>query len=327
MRLAFVGDVMLGRRMGERLPALGPAWPWGDVLPLLREATLCFANLECVLARGGAPHEPHRKEFHFRADPSHAAVLVKGGVSAVSLANNHAGDFGKEALVETLDVLDAAGIAHAGAGRDDEEAWRPAVLSAEGSRVAFLAFTDNERSWAAGPDVPGTAACRTELRDARCQRLLRAVREARRAADVVVVSGHWGGNWGRVPEPSHLPLARALVESGADVVFGHSAHVLRGIGTHRGRPVLFGCGDFVNDYAVLPARNDRSAVFTVEFGGRVPARVRARPTLVRELQARLAPPDEARTIGCDLVARSEALGTVARYDPARSEVVVEMGPA
>src|SRR5262245_9874323 len=229
MRLLLVGDVMLGRGMAERLPALGAAWPWGDVLPLFRDADLRVANLECVLARGGAPYAPGKKEFHFRADPARVATLVAAGMSAVSLANNHAGDYGPAALVECLETLDAAGIAHAGAGRDADEAWRPALLGAKGLRVAFVAFTDNERSWAAAAGKPGTAACRTELRDARCQRLLAAVREAHRAADVVVVSAHWGGNWGRLPEPRHLPLARALVESGADVVFGHSAHVLRGI--------------------------------------------------------------------------------------------------
>jgi poly-gamma-glutamate synthesis protein (capsule biosynthesis protein) len=325
VRILFAGDVMLGRRMAERLPVLGPAWPWGDLLPVFSEATLRVVNLECVLARGGVPHTPETKEFHFRADPAHAAVLAHAGISAVSLANNHAGDFGKDALVETLDALDAAGVAHAGAGRDEEEAWRPAMLAADGLRVALLAFTDHERTWAAGPRTPGTAACRAELRDPRCQRLLRAVREARRAADVVVVSAHWGGNWGRVPEPNLLPLARALVECGADVVHGHSSHVLRGIGTHRGRPVLYGCGGLVDDYTVVPEqRNDRSAVFTVAFDGRVPARVRARPIVIRDLQARLAPEDEARTIGTSLVALSSPLGTVARYDPVRREVVVAL---
>jgi hypothetical protein len=101
--------------------------------------------------------------------------------------------------------------------------------------------------------------------------------------------------------------------------------VLRGVGTHRGRPVLFSCGDFVDDYGVHPEhRNDRSAVFTVEFEGAVPARVRARPTLVRDLQARLAPEEEARAIGTSLVALSTPLGTVARYDPVRFEVVVDL---
>jgi poly-gamma-glutamate synthesis protein (capsule biosynthesis protein) len=325
VRLLFAGDVMLGRRLAERLPDLGPAWPWGDVLPRFREAALRFVNLECVLARGGTPHAPDTKEFHFRADPTHAAVLAHAGVSAVSLANNHACDFGTGALVETLDALDAAGIAYAGAGRDDEEAWRPALLAAGDLRIAFLAFTEHERTWAAGPRTPGTAACRTELRDPRCQRLLRAVRDARRGADVVVVSAHWGTDFGRVPEPRLLPLARALVESGADVVFGHSPHVLRGVGRHRGRPVLFSCGDLVDDYQVLPDhRNDRSAVFTVEFEGARPARVRARPTLVHDLQARLAPEDEARAIGTSLVALSAPLGTVARYDPARREVAIDL---
>jgi poly-gamma-glutamate synthesis protein (capsule biosynthesis protein) len=244
-------------------------------------------------------------------------------VGAVSLANNHAMDFGPESLLETIAVLDAAGIAHAGAGRDEEEAWRPARLDVAGRRVALVAFTDQERPWAARRGRPGTAACRTELRDARCQRLLAAVRDARRAADVVVVSNHWGGNWGSRPDPSHPPLARALIESGADVVHGHSPHVLRGVGAHRGRPVLYGCGGFVDDYPLDPrGRHDRSAVWSVDLRPGADPLVRARPITIGDRRATLAKPDEAREVGCALVALSTALGATARYDGARSEAVV-----
>src|SRR5262249_29965137 len=142
-----------------------PAHPWGDLLPLLDEADLTVMNLECVIARGGRPWSRWPKVYHFRADPVAMTALQMAGVDCVTLANNHVLDYEEEALLEMLGLLDQGAIAYTGAGRDLEEARRPALLEALGMRVAVVAFTDNEPGWAAQPGRPGTNSIPITLED------------------------------------------------------------------------------------------------------------------------------------------------------------------
>jgi poly-gamma-glutamate synthesis protein (capsule biosynthesis protein) len=297
VRIAFVGDVMLGRLVDERLRTAAPASVWGDTLPVLARADLRIANLECVLARDGAPWPG--KAFHFRSAPENVACLTAAGIDAVSLANNHTLDFGAAALLESVAVLDGAGIAHAGAGRDDDAAWSPAVVRAGGLDVGLVAFTDNTPDWAAAPQSAGVAYAPVDAAHPLGRRLRDLVRATRDAVDVLIVSAHWGGNWGSDVPAAHRALAHALVEDGADVVFGHSPHIVRGVEVHRGRPILYGAGDFIDDYAVDPVeRNDQSFVFLLELrdGGHLdggagrgaPARLLLWPTLIMDRRAALA---------------------------------------
>src|SRR3990172_6750665 len=128
LTIAFAGDVMLGRLVNEAIAVMGPAYPWGDPLPLLREADLRIVNLECVISEKGRPWSKTPKAFHFRADPTAIETLKIAGIDAVALANNHTLDFDEEGLLDMVSLLDEAGIAHTGAGRNLEEARRPAVI-------------------------------------------------------------------------------------------------------------------------------------------------------------------------------------------------------
>ena len=315
MRLAFVGDVMLGRLVNAHLRAVPPAFPWGDALPLLLQSDLRFCNLECALSDRGEPWAETPKTFHFRSDTKCVAVLEAAHMDAVSLANNHTLDYGYEALGDTLDTLDAAGIAHAGAGRNLLEAAEPARLERSGARVAFLAFTDNEPDWAAGPDRPGVYYVPAEPDDARFGNLLDRVRDVRPTCEILIVSTHWGPNWGREPSPEHVTCARALIENGADIVFGHSCHTFRGVGIHNGRPILYSTGDFIDDYAVDPTeRNDQGFVYIVNTDAGS-WRMCLHPTVIRDYHAGLAHGDEARAIGEHILERCAALGTPATWDP------------
>lgn len=307
MRIALVGDVMLGRLVNDRLRRERPAFPWGDVLPLLERADLRFANLECVLADDGPPWPG--KRFHFRSDRKNVASLGAAGVDVVSLANNHVLDHGVEALREMLPVLDEHGILHTGAGPDAETARRPAVCTRAGTVVGFLAFTDNEPGWAAGPGSPGVHHVPVSLADGRARDLLQLVRQTRERTDLLVVSAHWGPNWGAEVPRDHRAFAHALVEAGADVVFGHSAHIFRGVEVHRGRPVVYSAGDFVDDYAVRAAeRNDQSFVFLIDVQDGLPRRLRLHPTVIEDLRATSATV-EARAIARRMERLSAALGT------------------
>lgn len=269
--LALAGDVMLGRGVDAALRAMTPEEPWGDLLPLFQAADLRVVNLECAITAHRRPWTRTPKVFHFGAHPSAVAVLAAARIDAVSLANNHTLDFEEAGLLDTLAYLDAAGIRHAGAGRDLEAARRPALLDAGDVRVALVAVTDNEPDFEAGPDRPGTSYLPVSLDPIVLESVEVMVGAARDAgARVVVFSNHWGPNMVERPSDLFRAFAQAVIDRGADVYYGHSAHLVQGIEVYRGRPILYDTGDFLDDYAVDPVlRNDRSCLFrlAVERGG------------------------------------------------------------
>jgi poly-gamma-glutamate synthesis protein (capsule biosynthesis protein) len=269
--LALTGDVMLGRLVNERLTRMQPEQVWGDVLPHLAQADLRIVNLECALTSHQQPLSRTWKMFHFRADPEAVRVLQAAHIDACTLANNHTLDHEEQGLRDTLRILDAAGIRHAGAGVNAEEAAAPAMLEARlpeeagdaACRIALLSYTDNEPVFAAGEDHPGTNYLEVSLDEATMARIANDIARARaQGADLVVFSNHWGANF--VERPSHRfrSFARRVIELGADIYHGHSAHICQGIEIHRGKPILYDTGNFIDDYAVHPLlRNDRSCLF------------------------------------------------------------------
>ncbi|PVZ58409.1 CapA family protein [Arthrobacter sp. H-02-3] len=307
MQIALLGDVMLGRLVNRHLATANPAYPWGDTLELLREADVRVANLECVLASGGEP-EPG-KIFHFRSDLKNVDSLRAAGIDVVSLANNHVLDFGADAFREMLPALDGAGILHAGAGPDLDAARRPAVRRVGGTAVGFIAFTDNQPDWEAGPSVPGVYYVPVDDAGERGAALLDLVQRTKARVQLLIVSAHWGGNWGSDAPARHQDLARDLIDAGADVVFGHSPHVFRGVGIHRNRPIIFSAGDFVDDYAVDPVeRNDQSFLFVLGTEGSDPHMLRLYPTVIAGFQARRAR-GSAAGIAARMQRLSQHLGT------------------
>ena len=317
--LIFLGDVMLGRLVNRALERLPPEYPWGNTLPILHQADYRFINLECALTDWGEP-EPG-KTFCFRTDAKNVEVLRVARIDAVSLANNHVLDYGDLGLRETLRHLDAAGIQHAGAGSTAEEAQRPAWLTLDGLRIAFLAATDNQPGWEATASRPGVFYTPIDPADERFQRLLALVSETSAEADLVVVSLHWGPNWGYLPLPEHPVAAHQLIDSGADIVFGHSPHIVRGIECYRHRPILYSCGDFVDDYAVDQSeRNDESFVFRVHLIETEPIRLTLLPTVIEAFQARLAE-GQRRDKLCELMTSlCRQLGTETRRTASGLEI-------
>lgn len=288
--VALTGDVMLGRLVNEAIARYGFAYPWGDTLPLLRAADVVCINLECALTRhtqrwGGDPDKP----FFFRADPQAVETLRIGGVRFASLANNHIVDFGTEGLLETAAVLDRAGIAHAGAGADLESARAPAVLSIRGWNVAFVAFADYPEAWCATDESPGMCFTPISLEPEHFAWIEDAVAQARAVADFVIVSMHWGPNMRLRPPPAFRDFARGVIASGADVFWGHSAHVLQAIELVDGRPIFYDTGDFIDDYAVdANLRNDLSALFLLRVRPPVVEQVELVPMLIENMQVNRA---------------------------------------
>src|SRR5215207_8386124 len=268
--LALTGDVMLGRGVAEALDDhMRPEESWGDVLPLLDAADLRIINLECAITDNGQPWSRTPKVFHFRAKPSAIETLRTARIDACSLANNHTLDFEEQGLLDTLEHLDAAGIRHAGAGRNQEEAAEPAILTVPAKdhtrRVALLAFTDNEPPFAAGTDRPGTNYLPVSLQPNVLRRVERAVSVVRElGSETVIFSNHWGPNMVQRPRETFRRFARAVIDRGVDIYYGHSAHVFQGVEIYRGKLILYDTGDFIDDYAVDPRmRNDWSFLFQV----------------------------------------------------------------
>ena len=320
--LALIGDVMLGRGVNETLRTAHPEKPWGDVLPLLGSADLRIINLECAITEHKRPWSRTPKVFHFRADPLAVEVLRAARVDACSLANNHTLDFEEQGLLDTLAHLETAGIRYVGVGRNLEEAARPVLL--EGG-VALVAFTDNEPPFAAGPDKPGTNYLPVSMEPEVLRRVEEAVGSAREAgANTVIFSNHWGPNMVERPRGLFRRFARAVVDRGADVYYGHSAHVFQGVEIYRGKPILYDTGDFIDDYAVDPnLRNDRSFLFFVSVEGGDLRRLELFPVALPYARVELAGGAEREAILDRMVSLSAEMGTT--FDRHEDRLVFEPG--
>ncbi|QPP05663.1 CapA family protein [Streptomyces bathyalis] len=283
--LSLCGDVMPGRGVDQILPHPGApelregfmrdarayvelaetvsgsipspvefSWPWGDVLDVLDEAApdVRVINLEASVTRHG-DFDPH-KGIHYRMNPANIGCLTVARPDVCVLANNHVLDFGRSGLEETLDSLAGAGLRAAGAGRDADAARDPAVVPLDGGRRRVLVLSMGTPSsgipldWAARPDRPGVNLLDRPTRDAAAL-ISRRLLKSRRPGDVVVASVHWGSNWGYGVPRNQRAFAHALIDGGGvDVVHGHSSHHPRPIEVYRGKLVLYGCGDFIDDY-------------------------------------------------------------------------------
>ena len=284
LTLFLAGDVMLGRGVDQVLPASCPpglhesyvksarryvelaeeahgpiprpvdhAYVWGDALDELERVGphLRVVNLETSVTTsetyaGG-------KGIHYRMHPANVRCLEAAGVDCAALANNHVLDWGEAGLLETLESLEEAGIETAGAARNQSDAEAPATFDHPGDGrilVVSLGFPDSgvPASWAAGPESPGVLWF-PDFSEASVSAVAGIVEGSKRPGDLVVASIHWGGNWGyRIPG-AHRRFAHRLVErAGVDLVHGHSSHHARALEVHEGRLVLYGCGDFLNDY-------------------------------------------------------------------------------
>jgi poly-gamma-glutamate synthesis protein (capsule biosynthesis protein) len=314
LTLALIGDVMLGRGVDAALKHMQPPEMWGDVLPHLWQADLRIANLECALTLHDQPWTRSWKLYHFRAAPSAVRFLQLARIDACSLANNHSLDFEARGLYDTLRTLDAAGIRHAGAGLDEAKAAAPAWLEVHGAapcRVALLAFTDNQPDFAAGPQHPGTHYLEVSLEAAALARVADAIAQARaQGADWVVFSNHWGANFVERPNADFRRFAQRVIELGADVYYGHSAHLCQGIEIHRGKPILYDTGDFIDDYAVDPElRNDQSCLFRLLFDQGQLQRIELIPVTLEVAQVRLARGEDFAAIAARMARLCAELGT------------------
>lgn len=316
MKLALAGDTMLGRMVAEALAARPPQSLFApQVVEAAREADLFVLNLECCVSDRGERWPDPAKPFFFRAPPVAVEVLSHLGVDCVTLANNHALDYGQDALLDTLRHLHDAGIATVGAGGDVAEARRPAVLAAGGFRLGVVGVTDHPADFAAGPQRPGVAFA--DLWHEVPEWLLQVVSKVE--ADAVLVTPHWGPNMTTAPLPHVRKAAAALLQAGATLVAGHSAHVFHGVAG----PVLYDLGDFIDDYAVDPRlRNDLGLLFLVTLDEQGPLRLEAVPLALDYCYTRPAEGEEAQWIRRRFRSACAAFGTETHEEKGRLVVAL-----
>ena len=236
VRIAFVGDVMLDGGPGHVVTSGGD--PFANVATVLRDADLTIANLECAIVKKGRSLD---KEFTFRG-PESALPLLKKYFSAVSLANNHSGDWGKEGFATELELLRETKLPYFGGGSNARAARQPLVLAVGDKRVAFLGYNDfPPRAFAAGPATPGTAWL--VEKDA-----VSDIKAARKQADLVILFLHWGDDLVPAETPEQQTLAHHLIDAGADAVLGGHAHLTQGIEWYKDCPIVYSLGNFVFDY-------------------------------------------------------------------------------
>lgn len=240
---------------------VGPDYIWGDALGALDEAApeLRIINLETAVTDRGDPSPD--KGIHYRMHPENLGSITAAEIDCCVLANNHTFDWSLPGLMQTLDSLEEVGLIGVGAGNDAAESEAPAVIDVpDGPRIVIIALGMSSSgipgSWAAGTGRPGVAFSRT-LSSAEMDSVAARVATVASPGDLVVVSIHWGPNWGYQVPASHRRFARALIDrAGVHLVHGHSSHHPMGMEVYRGRLIVYGCGDLINDYEGIRGHDD-----------------------------------------------------------------------
>jgi poly-gamma-glutamate capsule biosynthesis protein CapA/YwtB (metallophosphatase superfamily) len=257
LREAYTADARAYVRLAER--ANGPiprpvsfGWPWGDALQVLDTMApdVRLINMETAVTRQ-ADFAPG-KAVHYRMSPRNLPCVAVARPDVCALANNHVLDFGRAGLAETLAALARAGLAAAGAGRDAAAAWQPAAVQLPGGgRVLVFSCGTADSGippdWAAATARSGLSFL-PSLSGASADALITRAEAARKDGDLVVVSIHWGANWGYGVPADQVRFAHQLIDGGISLVHGHSSHHPRPAEVYRGRLILYGCGDCIDDY-------------------------------------------------------------------------------
>ena len=320
VRLLLVGDVL---PLEDRDYLAG-------LHPLVQSADYAICNLECPLSTHGTrtplKHDERgrviRREFIFTVAPAHARRLADAGFDAVTLANNHIMDYGGEALLETLGALDAAGLAHSGAGADTTAARQPIIAEVGGQTIALLSYVSTRTlpgttGFAATTATAGTVFVQGEDGDqptpGTCQMLSNDIAAARKRADFVIATLHWGTEARPGPDPLQRNLAHWCLDAGADMVVGHHPHVLQGIEIYRGRPIVYSLGNFV--FPTKWKENHFSAALELVLCDGAWRELRLHPVKLQEQRGDPGPAtgEDLRHIVQRITTLSQALGTTCEY--------------
>lgn len=312
--------VELAERASGRIPdAVEPSYIWGHALRALDAAGphARIINLETAVTTSD---EPDPKGINYRMHPSNTPCLTAAGIDCCVLANNHVMDWGRSGLLETLATLRSSGMCTAGAGRTIAEARAPAILEGDHRRILVFAYATQSSGvparWAASESASGVSLLPHPSRGS-ADRVAEDVRVAYQEGDVVVVSVHWGGNWGYDIPRGHRAFAHRLLDSApVSVIHGHSSHHPKGIEVYREAPILYGCGDLLNDYEGITGheeyRGDLVLLYLVTLGASGLAGLRLVPLRIRRFRLERASEADTESLLATLRRECAVLGTDVR---------------
>jgi len=356
MKIFLAGDVMTGRGIDQVLPypcapwiyepaassanqyvqlaeqANGPIlrpvsfeYPWGAALAEIRSAapTIYLVNLETAITRS---EDFLPKGINYRMSPDNAQCLAAAGINCCVLANNHVLDWSEAGLIDTLDNLRKLGVQAVGAGTNAVEAQSPVVFSTDQNRRVLVFAVSSVTSgtpenWAAGENSPGVNILH-EFSDASASRIARQIAHIKRPEDIVIVSIHWGANWGYFVPEDQIRFAHRLIDDAeVSVVFGHSSHHAKAIERYRHRLILYGCGDFLNDYEGISGRkeyrDDLVLLYAVDFdtSSGEPRKLELVPFQIRRFQLVRPSLEDVLWLERTLDRESRAFGIAVRLQP------------
>jgi poly-gamma-glutamate capsule biosynthesis protein CapA/YwtB (metallophosphatase superfamily) len=346
----LTGDVMTGRAIDQLLPHAGDptlreavesdartyirlaeqtngpipapidyAWPWGESLAIVDEFApdIRLINLETSITDCGdfAPG----KAVHYRMHPDNVGCLTAIRPDVCALANNHVLDFGYQGLADTIRTLDGAGIRGVGAGLDANQAERPAVVELpDGGRVVIASCGAGSsgipHGWAATGSCPGVAYM-PDMSDSSAATISNRVLALKRRGDIAVVSVHWGSNWGYDVDSAQIRFAHRLIDEGVDVVHGHSSHHPRPIEVYRGKLIMYGCGDTIDDYEGISTfeafRHELRLLYFASVDGESGslAVLRMVPMRMRRMRLERAPDEDAEWLRATVTEMSRRFAT------------------
>jgi poly-gamma-glutamate capsule biosynthesis protein CapA/YwtB (metallophosphatase superfamily) len=311
--------VQLAERVSGPIPRrVAFDYVWGDASEIwsLHKPDARIINLETAIT-ASQDADPD-KDIHYRMHPANIPCLTAAGIDCCVLANNHVLDWGRGGLEDTLSALHAAEIRSVGAGRNEAEASSPAVIAIPGARVLVYGFAFSSsgvpEAWRATRNGAGVSWL-PDLSHRSAEAIRESIERDRRPGDLVLVSLHWGGNWGYGISSSEREFAHDLIDSaGVDLVHGHSSHHPKGIEVYRGKTVLYGCGDLLNDYEGIRGYESFRPELTLmyfpvidTFGGELVALTLV-PVRTRRFQLRKASAEEAAWLAAMMDRECRRLG-------------------
>ena len=320
------GYVEIAEKVNGPIPrSVAPAYIWGNALDELERMApdLRIINLETSVTR--SPDYWKGKEIHYRMHPENIDCITVAKIDVCSLANNHVLDWGYAGLKETLETLREAKIKGVGAGMDLEEAESPAIMEIkEKGRIVVFAFGSPTSGvslrWGASKKRPGVNLLR-DFSDDSVQRIRKRVKEVKQEGDIVIISIHWGGNWGYNIPQEEIDFAHQLIdEAGVDFIHGHSSHHVKGIEVYHDRLILYGCGDFLNDYEGIGGyeyyRADLGLMYFVSVDPSTGKLVQLQmiPTQIKRFKVNRASGDDALWLAHTLNREGKKFGTRVKLD-------------
>jgi len=295
--ICFTGDIMLGRdtNVGNTFDSKFEQTIFGSTLPILSKCDLVIGNLETTITDHD---EKYKKVFNYRVNPKHAHLLKINQNMFLSIANNHILDYKEQGMYDTINNLKKLQIAYSGAGSNLHDSRSHATLNIKGKRIGIIGCADHYDYWKSGSNNPGI----NYVNYKNYTGLMNHIRKIKQNLDILIMSIHWGPNYHRGIEEKYQKFAKDMLSAGVDIVHGHSSHHVKCIRHNGKKLIIYGMGDFVDDYAVDDEyRNDLGMIVKVILDTNHNIKVSVIPTKIKDRQVNVLPQGPERNYVCQVI--------------------------